>query len=203
MSRFEKMKAEAREAFKERNHKATLVLDTDRFWSCDWRRADGSNEYYVNYLVDKENGNLIVTGDLGSSVACWHNSMRPHMAMRYVASIDYYMSKMTCTSDSYDYDSDDVFEDIEADVRDWNEDECIKSNDQMEEDLERIEELVPEGCYGNIFIPNDELVELIQEYCVDYWEAQSGWGKRLNIRPVLWAVGLQMAYDQLKQEGKV
>ena len=50
-------------------HKATLVQDTDRYLIIDWRRADGSEEYYVNYILDKERGSLIVSGDLGSSIA--------------------------------------------------------------------------------------------------------------------------------------
>ena len=46
-------------------HKATLIQDTDRYLIIDWRRADGSGDYYVNYIVDKKRGNLIVSGDLG------------------------------------------------------------------------------------------------------------------------------------------
>lgn len=43
-------------------HKATLIQNTDRFLIIDWRRADGSGDYYVNYIVDKKRGSLIVSG---------------------------------------------------------------------------------------------------------------------------------------------
>ena len=56
-------------------HKATLIQNTDRYLIIDWRRADGSNQYYINYIVDKKCGNFIVSGDLGSSVAAWHNNI--------------------------------------------------------------------------------------------------------------------------------
>ena len=35
-------------------HKATLIQDTDRYMIIDWRKADGSIEYYVNYILDKK-----------------------------------------------------------------------------------------------------------------------------------------------------
>ena len=35
------------------NHKATVVLDTDRFTSIDWQNENGSYEYFINYTLDK------------------------------------------------------------------------------------------------------------------------------------------------------
>lgn len=35
-------------------HKATLIQDTDRYMIIDWRKADGSIDYYVNYILDKK-----------------------------------------------------------------------------------------------------------------------------------------------------
>ena len=42
-------------------HKATLIQDTDRYMIIDWRKADGSIDYYVNYILDKKRGSLIIT----------------------------------------------------------------------------------------------------------------------------------------------
>lgn len=54
-------------------HKAKLIQNTECYLIIDWRRADRSNDYYVNYIVDKERGSLIVSGDLGDSIATWYN----------------------------------------------------------------------------------------------------------------------------------
>lgn len=56
---------EAEKAFERRGHKATLVQNTDRYTVIDWRKADGSGDYYVNYIIDKKRGSLIISGDLG------------------------------------------------------------------------------------------------------------------------------------------
>ena len=65
-------------------HKATLIQDTDRYLIIDWRRADGSGDYYVNYIVDKKRGSLIVSGDLGDSIATWYNKIKPSDLKNYV-----------------------------------------------------------------------------------------------------------------------
>ena len=68
-------------------HKATLIQDTDRYLIIDWRRADGSGDYYVNYIVDKKRGNLIVSGDLGDSIATWYNKIKPSDLKNYVKNV--------------------------------------------------------------------------------------------------------------------
>ena len=52
-----------------KTHKAALLQDNERYCIIDWRRADGSGDYYINFIVDKERGSLIVSGDLGDSIA--------------------------------------------------------------------------------------------------------------------------------------
>lgn len=65
-------------------HKATLIQDTDRYLIFDWRKADGSSDYYVNYILDKKRGNLIISGDLGDCIATWYNAVSPRQMRSYV-----------------------------------------------------------------------------------------------------------------------
>lgn len=58
-------------------HKATLIQDTDRYFAADWRRSDGSGDYYANFIVDKKRGSLIISGDLGDCIATWYNELTP------------------------------------------------------------------------------------------------------------------------------
>lgn len=50
-------------------HRATLIQNTDRYFVADYRRADGSEEYYINFILDKKYGSLIISGDLGNCIA--------------------------------------------------------------------------------------------------------------------------------------
>ena len=59
-------------------HKATLIQDTDRYMIIDWRKADGSIDYYVNYILDKKRGSLIISGDLGDCIATWYDPVKPN-----------------------------------------------------------------------------------------------------------------------------
>ena len=96
-------------------HKATLIQDTDRYLIIDWRRADGSGDYYVNYIVDKKRGSLIVSGDLGDSIATWYNKIKPSDLKNYVKNdIGYYISKIQTASDLFYYDEKDVVESIQS-----------------------------------------------------------------------------------------
>ena len=65
---------DAKKAFEKRGHKATLVQDTDRYTVIDWKKADGGGDYYVNYIIDKKRGSLIISGDLG--IALRHGTTR-------------------------------------------------------------------------------------------------------------------------------
>ncbi len=49
-------------------HKATLIQDTERYFAVDWRSESGSGDYYVNYILDKKRGSLIISGDLGDCI---------------------------------------------------------------------------------------------------------------------------------------
>ena len=93
-------------------HKTELIQDTDRYLIIDWRREDGSGDYYVNYIVDKKRGSLIVSGDLGDSIATWYNPVNPANLANYIKDIDYYISKMQCASDKYIFDKNNIFDNI-------------------------------------------------------------------------------------------
>ena len=76
-------------------HKATLVMNNDRYTAIDWRRADGSGDYYVNYIIDKKRGSLIVSGDLGDSIATWYNPLTVKKLSNFIRNnVDYYIKKI-------------------------------------------------------------------------------------------------------------
>jgi len=67
-----------------KDHAATLVQDTDRFTIIDWRNRNGSSNYSITFIVDKKRGSLIVSGDLGDSIAVWYNPVEISDLKKYI-----------------------------------------------------------------------------------------------------------------------
>lgn len=182
-------------------HKATLIQNTDRYCIIDWRRADGSGNYYVNYIVDKARGSLIVSGDLGDSIATWYNSLDPAELKNYIHNdVNYYISKIRCSSDLYDYDVNDIVEEIKNQLDESDVAEYVEESDRFDDEdefWEFVEDEVSDGVYRDMFIPSQELRDVIEEIECDSWEWLGDCGKSINVRVYLWAEGFYMACDQL------
>lgn len=182
-------------------HKATLIQNTDRYLIIDWRRADGSGNYYVNYIVDKKRGSLIVSGDLGDSIATWYNSLEPADLKGYIHNdVYYYIGKIRCSSDLYDYDEDDVVNGIKSRLDASDVLEYVEESDRFDDEdefWEFVEDEVSSSIYGDKFIPSQELRDVIEEFDSDSWEWLSYCGRSVNPRVYLWAEGFYMACEQL------
>lgn len=179
-------------------HKATLVQDTERFLVIDWRRADGGIEGYVNYIVDKERGSLIVSGDLSSSIASWGNPIEVANLQKYLNDLGYYISKMQCSTDTYSHYSDDVVADIKKHFTE--NDIHIEANnlyDNEDEFWTDVENEVDNCCLDNQFRPTELLISIISDYAPDYRNWLYYCGQRIKPRVHLWALGFQMACAQL------
>lgn len=182
-------------------HKATLIQNTDRYCIIDWRRADGSGDRYVNYIVDKARGSLIVSGDLGDSIATWYNSLDPAKLKGYIHNnVGYYIKKIQCSSDLYDCDEDDVVEEIKHRLDESDVAEYVEESDRFDDEdefWEFVEDEVSGSVYRDMFIPSQELQDVIEEINCDSWEWLGGCGKSINVRVYLWAEGFYMACEQL------
>lgn len=188
------------------DHIATLIQDTDRFTIIDWRKRDGSGDYYINFIVDKKRGSLIVSGDLGDSIATWYNPITISNLKRYIyKNIDYYMEKFQCTSDSLVYDEDDVLESVidelfgVDDDRSENIDTYIESScfDTFDEFKEALREEVERSIFNKDFRPTDRLYDLATDVYPDAWESLYRCGAKIDGRVYLWAIAFNMACDQL------
>lgn len=198
------MKPEEIKAMCNRNfatHKATLIQNSDRYCIIDWRRADGSGNYYVNYIVDKARGSLIVSGDLGDSIATWYNSLDPAELKNYIHNdVNYYIGKIQCSSDLYDCDEEDVVEEIKRQLDASEVLEYIEESNRFDDEdefWEFVEDEVSDGVYRDMFIPSQELRDVIEEIECDSCEWLGDCGKSINVRVYLWAEGFYMACDQL------
>lgn len=183
----------AHDAFVKRGHTADLLLNNDRFTIIDWKKADLSTEYYVNYIIDKKRGVLIISGDLGDAVANWYNENTPEDIASYTRSIGYFISKMQTATNSYYYDEDNVIADIKEEVGVYDDSNTAEQIDELCDDI-----------YDNTdrrsgYHPSDDAREILSDLLGDdYYENLSDYGKRTDIRVYLWSEGLNMALDDLK-----
>lgn len=186
-----------------KTHKATLIQDTDRYLAIDWRRSDGSGEYYVNYILDKKRGSLVVSGDLGNCIAIWYNTLDVTKLKSFINDIGYFIKKFQCSTDKYVYDEKDIIADIREMIKgkqiDLN--EFVENNDDWYNDVDEfwrtVEDEIYESRCGDTFMPTEHLVEIFSKIDADYYEWLYSCGRRIAPRVYLWAVGFQMACDQL------
>ena len=184
-------------------HKATLIQNTDRYLAIDWRKNNGSGDYYVNYILDKKRGSLIISGDLGDCIATWYNKLDAEKVKSFVNDVPYFMGKFQCASDDYTYDGGDVI----ADIREYFENFNIDTTDvssiefgiyDMDDFWQAVEEEVSEStCRSGVFAPTNRLIKIIEHVDCDCYEWLYNCGQRIHQRVYLWAVGFQMACDQL------
>lgn len=189
-----------------KDHAATLIQDTDRFTIIDWRNKNGSSKYYINFIVDKKRGSLIVSGDLGDSIAVWYNPVEVSDLKKYIyKDIPYYMSKFQCTSDGIVYVENDVIEELidglfgTEDDREENIETYIAASyfDSFDDFKEEIAEEVQKSIHNRDFHPTDRLFELATDVYPDAWELFNGCGAKIDGRVYLWAIAFNMACNQL------
>ncbi len=185
-------------------HKATLIQDTERYFAVDWRKGNGSGDYYVNYILDKKRGSLIISGDLGDCIATWYNPTTPEKIKSYIRNNpDYFLSKVQCATNDYTHYEEDVLKDIkdrfekcEYDVRDYGGSDLFI--DDEEEFWHKVKDEVSESCSRcSDFRPTKELEEIIREFDSDYYGWLYSCGERIAMRVYLWIIGFEMALDQL------
>lgn len=196
----QEQEAAARDAFQ--NHKATVVQSDENFLILDWRNVSGSGEHFVRYILDIERGMLVISGDLGSCVACWYNRVHPDDLADYLKDISYFMSKFQCSSDTYCYSTDAIEEDLDEIKKSYLDD--IDAGDldakaEIEDDFDEMFDALDECDLGPYTEYPDDLTELFCKYDQDWYDSEfARVGQRISPRVILWAVGYRMAMQQLK-----
>ena len=185
------------------NHKAHLLMSTDRFTAIDWK-TPGSSNYFVSYIVDRKLGSLIVSGDLGDCIATWGHAVTVADMKSYVKDVEYFLKKFQCSSDKFIFETDtsldcilnNLFEDDEAIYDHFTDHEDFL---QFREDL--YSEVDDSIKNGEDFFPTEHLVEMVSDILGGDDYAAYGVldqpGVMISPRVYLWAIGFIMACDQL------
>jgi len=200
----EKQIAHAKERFA--HHKADF-RQLDGISMLNWQHESGSTAYYVRYVFDEKRGLLYISGDLGHAVVELTEAATLKALSRYIYMVGYFVEKIKCSTDLYSYDEKLARSDLESRLSEYEEEH---ENDEEEENIFDEKMSVPE-IISDLLSSLDvmrglELTEEQQEYLSeidpDYWEWIGSVGQYICTRVILWLVGLNMAYQQIRKENE-
>lgn len=183
---------------------STLVHEDEEFFIMDRRDRNGSGNLATRYIVDKKKGDLIIKGNSGDCIASWCNPVSVEELVHYINSTGYFISKMRCTTYKYTYDYRDVEEDLSAVRQEYlkmlrNGDIDGMTEEELEEDFERMQEIFYNYPMDENTVYADELTDLFCKYNTDWWESEfSILGRRIDKRIYLWTYGYQERVERLR-----
>lgn len=173
------------------NHKAE-IKEHGGITVLNWRNRNGSSDCYVHYVFD--GCFLYISGDLGSAVVHLTEKATLKALSRYINMVDYFVEKIECSTNKYEYDEKIAREELKEHLFPDEDDE---EPELLDPDL--IDNLLEYYFMSSGFedVPSD-LIEQVEELDPDYWEWFGSCGEVVNTRVFLWLVGLQMAWEQVK-----
>lgn len=165
----------------------------------EWRNANGSSNCRIRYIINEKEGELHISGDLGSGVFYWYSKNTWQDIARYANNFSYFNSKAEAKSDYGMTDWDVAKDDLRDFIQEYVEDEALKEIGYTEDEF--IEEAM-EGwdVYGDGTFTRDGLAdEDVINFLLDneFYSA----GKVASNRERLWAIGLQMILEKYGDEG--
>lgn len=196
------------------NHKATIVLDTDRFTSIDWRNENGSYGYYINYILDKKQKYLYIGGDLGECISNFYGIN--DIDFEKIAEVtnndaNYFISRFCTSTDTEYYDAERILklalEELESSSPNLIEDYLLtQPTDLMTRD--DVETAILEDIENNIFeddmifdvYGNFPMLEQIDYEFRDWLPYVAQKGIRIFPKVYYWVEGLCESVKQLRKE---
>ncbi len=202
------------------NHKAEIInvsaesIVGEDFTIIKWHQP-GTSFYSVTYIIRRNY--LYVSGDIGEAVYCWGSTISPEFLA--VCSLDYFAGK--CQASEYGrgyktWNGDIAYKSCISYIKDMiAEETCDNYYPVVAEDVspEQIKAYLSkkadgmttgdlkEACYSKY-----SLSRWLEDYGVevfgqDFWELS--FGEVIDIRCEGHLIGIKMAAEQLKKEGKI
>lgn len=160
------------------HHVGKIILNTDEFFIADYQDEEGSIEYYVNYVMDKRRGMLMITGDLGTCVMSLDSPMSPKKLNQLIHNnAEYFIGKIQCSTDMFVDDFNEVVEAIRMHIN------------FSSADAEFIRYEVQRSWDGDLFVPTQELLEIIREHDSTCDEWLTNCGRHIAPRVYMWLYG--------------
>lgn len=199
---------------------ATVVKNNLDFFIVDWASPKTGN-LATRYILDIENGALIINGDSGSCVAQWYNRVTPEDLKIYLHDENYFISKIRTSTSTYSYNQENVEEDIEDMENDFIntflDDDHEESARYLAEEIMEIpyskgmtvqqlihDEFEPiREYFGDAYLTDateypEEVCDVFSKFDVDWQnDGRNHIGRRPSSKIYLWITGYQMICEQL------
>lgn len=78
----------------------------------DWKNKSGSKESAIRYLIDRQAGNVTISGDYGTCVAAWDTELSPKKLADFMADVGYFVGKVKCATNFWDFPTEAIEEDL-------------------------------------------------------------------------------------------
>ena len=202
---YEKYREVANEKFK--NHAATIVEDTDSLISIDFRNKSGSSSYYVNYIIDKRYGTLIIKGDIGYCIAEWSHPQDASSIKSLIKDDpEYFISKFATSTDRTYYDEDKLYSDIMELVSETQLEDARSTWDSVchwndNDEKYTLEDNLKYSIHWSTFCSESRTSEDLQSFVLEYFDIDlyemPYIGEAIAPRVYLWIFGYLMACEQL------
>lgn len=208
MNREKEMKKieDARKTFKGFDVVFRNIVGENPLQILELRNPNGTGTYRLRVVFDEKGRTFTISGDLGAAVfyPTWPATLA-HTA--YVGmNAPYFMEKCACSSDRYEYDTEEFKKCLKA----WMECKVADHNAMMEREIDKMDESDVEwdveqvmggfdtyrGFHGN----DKDAQKALAKYGNGLYEGLYDWGKGWHIRVYLWMAGIEYAYAKLKEQ---
>lgn len=163
----------------------------------EWKNRNGNGIYRSRYIVDLERGNIIITGDCGSAIACFSNSLMVEQLSGLVSNIGYFAEKIRCGEGMFTYEPEDIEEDLQFAEECWRKKHHENWSDTITDSIKRLRAWFSENEVTGTDYPK-EICDILEEMDPNWRHAvYLRFGKRLSARVYMWQIGLQMALEQI------
>lgn len=165
----------------------------------EWHNANGSSNCRVRYIVNEKEGELHISGDLGSAIFYWHAKNTWQDIAEYSKHFSYFKSKAEANSDDGMTDSDVAEEDLRDFIQEYVDDETLKelgyTEDEFIEEAMEGWDVYGDGAFTRDGFADEDVINLLLDN--EFYSA----GKVASNRERLWAIGLQMILEKHGDEG--
>ena len=171
----------------------------------DWHNrnaADNQHAYRIRYIINEADGELHVSGDLGSGVFYWYCPTTWQQMAEDSKALSYFLEKAESWSDMFYYDRSQALAELRAAIpaAEWEDTELFEDY-TYQEFLDHAMAGWNQLGHGEFTVTPDcdlEIVEFLQ-----YHDLAHGVGKLLSSRVKMWVVSLQMIADTQQQNDQI
>ena len=182
------------------SHIAKLILDNDDYFILDWRKENGSGDFYINYILDRKNGIFHITGDLGACFANLRRNASPEQVLDSMKNLDAFVKSFECSTDSYTITEEAIEKGLEEIKQELLLTDCFWET-ELVEDFERLKGYFLESlCEPAVDFMIPGFIKLMEKYSDDWFETFGEVGKTVHPRVEAWVKGYELALKQLENK---